>query len=154
MIFVTVGTTEFDDLVAAADQLAACCDEEMVIQIGHGHVEPRHARWFRFAPALAPYYAAASLVISHGGFGTVTEVLRRGLRLVGVSNPDRFDRHQDQILRAFEEAGYLVWCRDLASLPAAVEQARQARLTPYRPPVSHIHEVALAFLQDVERRKA
>lgn len=150
MIFVTVGTTDFDQLVEAADRLAATMDEEVVIQIGHGHYEPQHAAWFRFAESLAPYYDQASLVIGHGGFGTVTEVLRRGLRLVGVSNPDRYDRHQDQILRAFEEAGYLVWCRDVAELPAAVALARSRELTPYEPPASRIHEVIRDFLAKLD----
>ncbi len=149
MIFVTVGTTEFDQLVEAADRLAATIAEEMVIQIGRGHYEPRHAAWLRFAESLAPYYDRASLVIGHGGFGTVTEVLRRGLRFVGVSNPDRYDKHQDQILQAFAEAGHLVWCRNLAELPAAVEQARHATLVPYQPPESRIHEVVRAFLEQI-----
>lgn len=153
MIFVTVGTTDFDRLVEAADRLAAASDEEVVIQIGHGRYEPQHARWFRFAESLAPYYEQASLVIAHGGFGTVTEVLRCGLPLVGVSNPDRYDRHQDQILQAFEEAGHLVWCRDLVDLPAAVERARSAALVPYRPPESHIHQVVQAFLEQTAQRK-
>lgn len=146
MIFVTVGTTEFDSLVAAADRLAATIEEEVVVQIGHGAVEPQHARWFRFAASLAPYYAGADLVITHGGLGTLTEVLGRGMRTVGVSNPDRYDRHQDQILRAFEEAGHLIWCRNLEALPAAVRQAREAGFVPYHPPPSHIHRVIAAFL--------
>jgi UDP-N-acetylglucosamine transferase subunit ALG13 len=149
MIFVTVGTTEFDTLVAAADRLAATLEEEVVVQIGHGTVEPQQARWFRFAPSLAPYYEAADLVITHGGLGTLTEVLGHGLRTVGVSNPDRFDRHQDQILRAFEEAGHLIWCRDLAELPGAVERAQVATFVPYRSPESHIHVVVQRFLADI-----
>lgn len=153
MIFVTVGTTEFDTLVTAADRLAATIEEEIVIQIGHGRVEPRHASWFRFAPSLDEYYAAATLVITHGGLGTLTEVLRRGLRTVGVSNPDRYDRHQDQILRAFEEAGHLVWCRDLADLATAVVTAGRASFVPYQPPESHIHSVITAFLLDCQQQK-
>ena len=154
MIFVTVGTTDFDALVAAADALAASTDEPIIIQIGHGEVEPRHARWLRFAPSLDPYYEQADVVVTHGGLGTVTEVLRRGLRMVGVSNPDRFDRHQDQILQAFEQAGHLVWCRDLAELPAAIEQARQAHFVPYQPPPSHIHRIIDRFLSDLAQREA
>lgn len=146
MIFVTVGTTDFDDLVRAADQLASTLEEYVVMQIGHGQVVPLRARWFRFAPSLDEYYEAADLVITHGGFGTVTEVLSRGLRVVGVSNPDRFDRHQDQILQAFEEAGYLVWCRDLADLGASVERARTAQFVRYQPPPSRIAETIRAFL--------
>ncbi|HNS01114.1 MAG TPA: PssE/Cps14G family polysaccharide biosynthesis glycosyltransferase [Anaerolineae bacterium] len=149
MIFITVGTTDFDALVAAADHLAATTDETVIIQIGHGQVEPQHAQWLRFAPSLDSYYAQADLVVTHGGLGTVTEVLGRGLRLVGVSNPDRFDRHQDQILQAFEEAGHLVWCRDLADLPAAIERARRSQFTPYQPPLSHIHQVIDRFLRDL-----
>jgi beta-1,4-N-acetylglucosaminyltransferase len=150
MIFVTVGTTEFDTLVAAADQLAAVIEDEVVIQIGRGSIEPRQARYFRFAPSLDPYYAAADLVITHGGLGTLTEVLQRGLRTVGVSNPDRFDRHQDQILQALEEAGHIVWCRELADLQAAVTLARTGSFVPYVPPPSNIHRVVTAFLHDVK----
>lgn len=150
MLFITVGTTDFDALVQAGDALAAHTDEPVVIQIGHGNAEPQHAEWLRFAPSLEPYYAQAEVVITHGGLGTLTELLHRGQRVVGVSNPDRFDRHQDQILQAFEQAGHLVWCRDLAALPAAVEQARCAVFVPYQPPESHIHEVIGAFLRRLD----
>lgn len=145
MIFVTVGTTEFDALVLAADQLAAA-GHEVVVQIGHGLAEPVHAEWFRFAPSLDACYDAADVVVTHGGLGTVTEVLQQRLPLVGVSNPDRYDRHQDQILQAMETAGHLVWCRDLADLPQAIEQARQRQFAPYQPPASRIGVVIREFL--------
>ena len=145
MIFVTVGTTEFDALVQAADQIAAT-GTDVVIQIGNGLVEPVHAQWFRFAPSLDAYYADADVVVTHGGLGTVSEVLQRGLPLVGVSNPDRYDRHQDQILQAMESAGHLVWCRDLAGLPEAVQRAASRSLVPYQPPPSRIGAVIREFL--------
>lgn len=148
MIFVTVGTTEFDALVQAADQLAAA-GQDVTIQIGKGLVEPVHAMWFRFAPSLDPYYDAADVVVTHGGLGTVSEVLQRRVPLVGVSNPDRYDRHQDQILQAMETAGHLVWCRDLADLPQAIQQARHRELVPYVQPVSRIGAVIREFLATV-----
>jgi len=154
MIFVTVGTTEFDDLVRAADRLAARLDEEVVMQIGRGQVEPIHARWFRLEPNLDAYYDAASLVIAHGGLGTVTEVARRGLPLVGISNPDRYDRHQDQILQALEELGHLIWCRDLAELPQAVALARQTHFRPYQPPPCTIHQVIASYLAALPPRRS
>jgi beta-1,4-N-acetylglucosaminyltransferase len=149
MIFVTVGTTDFDALVSAADQLAASIDEEVVIQIGQGKVEPSFAHWFRLAPSLEEYYRSAGLIITHGGLGTVTEVVRLGVPVVGVSNPDRYDQHQDQILQKLEEAGHLVWCRTLVDLPEAVMQARQTTFAPYQPPESRIHEVIQDFLHDL-----
>lgn len=145
MIFVTVGTTEFDDLVRAADRLAAA-GQEVVIQIGRGLVEPVHAQWFRFAPSLDSYFEAADVVVTHGGLGTVTEVLHRRIPLVGVSNHDRYDRHQDQILQAMEAAGHLLWCRDLVELPQAIEQAGAREFVAYQPPPSRIGKVIREFL--------
>ena len=152
MIFVTVGTTEFDALVQAADQLAAA-GHDVMIQIGKGLIEPVHAQWFRFAPSLDACYDAADVVVTHGGLGTVSEVLQRRVPLVGVSNPDRYDRHQDQILQAMETAGHLVWCRDLADLPQAIEQAGQREFAPYQPPASRIGAVIREFLAATAPRR-
>src|SRR5512137_1448858 len=116
MIFVTVGTTDFDALSTHMDELAPTLNEEVVIQTGRGTYAPRHARHFRFAPSLDDYYRQARLVVSHGGLGTLVEVLRLGKPLIGVSNPDRFDLHQNDLLGELEQGGYLLWCRDLASL--------------------------------------
>ncbi len=98
MVFVTVGTTEFDALVQAMDAWAADHDEPVIVQIGRGTYVPRHAEHFRFAPTLAPYYERADLVVAHGGLGTTMEVLHLRKRLVSVSNPDRYDRHQEDLL--------------------------------------------------------
>ena len=98
MIFVTVGTTDFDDLVRALDERAGELDDELVIQYGHGKYVPRNCEAFRFASSLDPYYEKADIVVSHGGLCTVMEACRKGLKLVGMANPDRFDDHQADIL--------------------------------------------------------
>lgn len=148
MIFVTVGTTDFDLLVAAIDRLAPSLDEAVVAQIGHGRYEPRQiTEWFRFAPDLASYYDRARLVVSHGGLATIMEVLRRGGRLVGVSNPDRYDRHQEDLLSYLDEGGYLVWCRTLDALDQAIADAGRRSFLPYEPPPCTIHEVIGEFLR-------
>lgn len=147
MIFVTVGTTDFDALVERVDQLAPGLDRPVAMQIGTGHYQPLNAReFFRFAPSLEPYFERAALVISHGGLGTLVEVLRRGLRLVGVSNPERYDRHQDDLLSYLEEQGHLLWCRDLAHLDSDLRRAERMLFRPYPDPPCEIHEVINAFL--------
>ena len=148
MILVTVGTTDFDALIEAIDRLAPTLGEEVVAQIGQGAYEPRQvAEWFRLAPTLAPYYVRARLVVSHGGLATLMEVLRRGGRLVGVSNPDRYDRHQEELLSYLDEAGHLIWCRDLGQLAAAIAEASRRTFVPYEPPPCTIHQVIREYLQ-------
>ncbi len=146
MIFCTVGTTEFDDLVRTLDALAPTLDDKVVFQIGQGGYEPRHGSWFRFQPDLSPYIQAASLVIAHGGFGTTVEVLYAGKPLISVPNPDRFDKHQEQIIRHFAAEGYLIPCFDLAQLAQAIERARTESLRPYQPPHTTLHQEIRAFL--------
>jgi UDP-N-acetylglucosamine transferase subunit ALG13 len=147
-VLVTVGTTDFDALIQAVDALAPSLQVQGTMQIGHGQYIPVNMPYFRFAPSLAPYYEQASLVIAHGGLGTTMEVLRRGLPLVSVGNPDRYDNHQEDLLSTMAEEGYLVWCRRLDELKQAIETAQTASPRRYQPPECEIHLVINKFLGD------
>jgi UDP-N-acetylglucosamine transferase subunit ALG13 len=150
MIFVAVGTTDFSTLVEAMDNLIpTLAGEEVVMQIGKSQYEPRYCDFFRFAPSLDPYYERASLIVSHGGLGIVTEVMNRQLPLVAVEDVNQPDRHQAELLSVWHDMHHLVWCRDLAQLGAAVEQAKTT-LIPYAPPECHIHTVIAEFLEGVD----
>ncbi len=153
MIFCTVGTTDFDPLVQTLDELAPQLHEPVVFQIGEGQYEPQHGRWFRFAPSIASYLQDASLIVSHGGFGTLIEVLALGKPLVSVPNPDRYDRHQEEILRHFAAEGYLVACFQLDQLASAIHKAQNTQLRPYQAPETTMHEEIRAFLQQIAARK-
>jgi UDP-N-acetylglucosamine transferase subunit ALG13 len=145
-VFVAVGTTEFDALVEAIDRLAPTLGAEVTVQIGHGRYEPRNCRYFRLAPSLEPYYEWADVVVAHGGFGITMEVLRKGKKLISLSNPDRYDEHQSDLLGTLEAEGYLAWCRDLAQLPALLSRIQEMQFKPYVPPECHIHTVIADFL--------
>ena len=149
MIFVTVGSTDFDALVRAMDDLAPRLGEPVVMQIGLGEYEPQNAEFFRFAPTLDDHYAQASLVVAHGGLGTIVEALELGKKLVCVVNPTTYDRHQEHLLRLFSEQNNLLWCKDLAHLEESIRQARAADFAPYQPPECRIHEAIDQYLSRV-----
>jgi beta-1,4-N-acetylglucosaminyltransferase len=146
MIFVTVGTTDFDGLVRAADMLARDASERFVVQYGAGTYVPENCESFRFARSLHAYLSDADLVVSHGGLGTVVEVLLQGTPLVAVANPDRFDDHQEEILAEFAKKDHLVWCRDLGDLATAIVEAQTRVLSPYSSPSCWIAERVRDFL--------
>lgn len=96
MIFVTVGSTYFDELIETVDSLAAAgffSDESVVCQIGRGNYVPSNVEHFRYARSLDQYFDRSKLVITHGG-ATVLELYRRGLPLIAVPNPHVADNHQ------------------------------------------------------------
>jgi len=146
MIFVAVGTTDFDALIQAMDHLSLSLSEEVVMQIGRSKYMPRYCEYFRFVPSLTPYYERASLVVSHGGLGIVTEVLKYGRPLVAVEEPNQPDRHQREILSLWEREGHLIWCKNLGKLPQAMERAKSQRLRPYVAPECRIHTIVAELL--------
>lgn len=146
MIFVTVGSTDFDALTTRVDELAPHLGTDIVMQIGLGEYIPRNAQSFRFAPSLDDYYDQADIVVGHGGLGTIVEALERGKKLICVVNPATYDRHQEHLLQMFASQNFLIWCKDLQELGEAIRQAREAELSPYQPPQCHMHEVIAEYL--------
>jgi beta-1,4-N-acetylglucosaminyltransferase len=152
MIFVTVGTTEFDELIRQMDELAPRLDEPVICQIGRGTFLPRRCEHFRYAPSLERYLQQARVVVGHGGLGTIMAAVRLGKPFVGISNRGRPDQHQDQILSSFESRRYAIWCKALDDLADCIQEAGRAKLTPYVEPPCHIPEVIGQFLRGSSTR--
>ena len=129
MIFVTVGTTYFDELIMEVDRLieAGVIAEEALAQIGSGSYLPKHMRWVRYLPELRCYYEAARLVICHGGVGTVFEMLAIGRPFIAVANRSLVDDHQADLLRALAAREWCVCCYEVSRLAETIEQFRSSR---------------------------
>lgn len=127
MIFVTVGTTlTFDGLVQAIDALVEHGEisEQVVCQIGNGDYVPQHCEHFRFVRNPDDYIERASLIIGHGGTGTVTGLLASGKPFIAVANPLGAGNHQAQFLERLNQLASFLWTDDLARLPDLIRQAR------------------------------
>lgn len=152
MIFVAVGTTDFNALIEAMDRLSLELSEKVVMQTGRSRYQPQHCEHFRFTPSLDPYYEQASLVVSHGGLGIITEVMNRGLPLVAVEDVDQPGRHQQQLLEVWSQANHLVWCRAIEQLPEAIKQAKQG-LVPYQKPDCSINLILADYITSLNIKK-
>jgi hypothetical protein len=71
--------------------------------------------------------------------------------LVSVSNEDRYDKHQDELLAALAEEGYLYWCRRLDQLAQAIAEAQAKPMRRYTTPACRIHLVIEEYLQAAVR---
>lgn len=142
-IFVTVGNGKFDPLVRKLDMLKKERKilSEISIQLGHGEYKPASCNWFTFEPHLEKYYAAADLIISHGGPGTVFEILRLKKKLIALPNRDRTDpRHQVEYLEAMaKETNALLYCEDVEKIEEAIKKAEAQDFGSYQPPACSIH---------------
>lgn len=119
-IFVTVGTTRFDKLVAsvtskiALEWMEAQGFSSLTIQYGRGE-KPESPQNFTsikiqsydFRPSLKTDMEQADLILSHAGAGTVMEVLRMKKKMIVVINTDLMDNHQTELAGAMADRGHL-----------------------------------------------
>ena len=156
-VFVTVGNGNFDPLIKEIDKLKAegQLPGKVIIQIGHGKYEPKHCEFFKFAPTLQPYYLKATLVISHGGPGTVFEILRKKLPLIALANRDRTDpMHQVEFLEAISaESNGLIYCPSIQKLAEKIESAKGHDFIPYQRPDCTMHELVNDFLDKIDAKE-
>jgi len=133
-VFVTVGSTKFDDLIAAVlcerffDALKSQEFTRLIVQCGNSELHRNHllpsdlenkTQWswndgsllievWRFQPSLEDVFKIADVVISHSGSGTILDVLRLPKPLIVVPNDTLLDNHQAELALALSEKGHLV----------------------------------------------
>lgn len=133
-VFVTVGSTNFDSLVATVNTpivhagLWQLGYKKMIVQYGSGRVvptaptkqsvatfdtagiglQPLSLHKFKFKDTLSDQFNSSSLIIGHGGAGTCLEALtptgRR--KLIIVINESLSDNHQEEFASCLFQNGH------------------------------------------------
>jgi beta-1,4-N-acetylglucosaminyltransferase len=127
-IFVTVGTTKFDELVLAVTTPKAIQwmkdhgYTSLTIQFGRGTkptvFEKENTnddftiKVYDFQSSLEEDMKNADLILSHAGAGTVMEALRMKKKLVVVINTKLMDNHQMELANAMAGRQYLYMISD------------------------------------------
>ena len=124
MIFVTVGTTHFDTLIKAVDELAESGEiaGRVVCQIGAGKYIPQHTEHFAFQPSIDAWIDDADLVVCHGG-ATVMSLLQRSKRFVAIANTALAGDHQTTFLSRLAQSVAFPWARDVETLGTLINDA-------------------------------
>ncbi|KAI0232981.1 N-acetylglucosaminyldiphosphodolichol N-acetylglucosaminyltransferase [Lamellibrachia satsuma] len=142
-VFVTVGTTSFDQLIQTVSndtvlqvlqKLGYC---HMVLQIGRGSYEPTpqntdsfKLEYFKFKDSIAEDIRCADLIISHAGAGSCLEVLGANKPLVVVINEELMNNHQVELADQLSSDGHLFYCT-CSELPQLLESVELSHLKPF-----------------------
>ncbi|XP_057707074.1 UDP-N-acetylglucosamine transferase subunit ALG13 homolog isoform X1 [Corythoichthys intestinalis] len=141
-VFVTVGTTSFDDLIEeitsdeAVQALKHRGYERLVLQVGRGSVLPDPENFphvslevFRFKPSILTDVERADLIISHAGAGSCLEALGAGKSLLVVVNDKLMDNHQLELARQLHKDSHLLYC----TCPTLTKTLRSMDLSVLKP---------------------
>ena len=159
-IFASVGThpQQFNRLVKALDRLAKN-DKSLRIfaQTGNSDFAPSfpHEK-FLSGTEYEKKFRDASIIVSHGGAGTIISALQLEKRLVIVPRLKKFGEHtndhQLDLARALEKQGKAIAVENISGLAGAIEKARH-----FRPDFSSSREKLIirigAFLESAEKRE-
>lgn len=115
-ILVTVGTSAFDNLMEAVDTQLCNSHYDITCQLASGLYVPQHFSHFRFSTEFKHYYQSADVIITHGGAGTVFELLECKKKILVVPNQTRRDKHQGDLARYVEQQQLGGVCWDLSML--------------------------------------
>lgn len=144
-IFVTVGTTEFDELIRVSTESSTLellsskfgC-RSLLLQIGRGAYEPEKKSsaptvdYYRFKSSIREDLVEADLVISHAGAGTCLETLELQKPLIVVVNETLHDNHQFELARQLFQDGYLFYCTP-QTLQSTLKEIDLSHLKPWKP---------------------
>lgn len=120
-VLVTVGTTEFEDLIKFVDTesfmtlVKSLNYHTIICQIGRGKYVPKLSN-FRSVPSLIPFIQDSDLIISHGGAGTILECLRLHKKLIIVTNSSLMNNHQSELALELKSRGCALLCESPSDL--------------------------------------
>jgi len=120
-ILVTVGTSAFDSLIKAVDEQLKPTDYQVICQIADGSYKPDKHNYLSFSDNFEDLIDSVDIVITHGGAGTIFNLLERGKKLLVVPNLERIDKHQMDLGNFIEINDYGVICTDLKQLLSQLE---------------------------------
>jgi len=143
---VTVGTTEFRDLIKNIQNqkfinlLINLGIEKLYVQYGTGtppNIDDDCGLEldffpYRHGPEWKKLTQAAELTVSHAGAGSCLEALEHGRKLLVVINESLMDNHQEELARALKEKHYLEYCLP-ENITDGVKSLQEMKLMPFPP---------------------
>jgi beta-1,4-N-acetylglucosaminyltransferase len=148
VIFVTVGTQYFDELIDEVDRLAGlgAFGQPVLAQIGLSQRKPKNIKYVAFDRNMLETAKTADLVITHAGTGSLCEFIALGRPFIAVVNDTKAGNHQMEFLEQLSSLYDFCWICSPRDLEKALRHARPA--TPLsRTAESMLAEDIRAFLK-------
>jgi len=158
-VFVTVGSTKYEELIRAIDDVALIEKMKKMgftgihIQTGRGEYVPvniKHSKDFEvvvydFNQDIKEEVENCSLVIGHGGIGTIFEVLGLKKKLLVVPNLTLMNNHQVEIAEELHSKDHLDYT-DTEHISEALDKIDFTRVKDFPETETGVFKVALSSL--------
>lgn len=130
LILVTLGTNDksFVRLIKKIEELkiSGIITEDVIVQAGFTKYESEHLKIFDLIPIdeFNKLLSECSILITHGGVGTITAGLNNGKKVIAVPRLEKYKEHvndhQMQIIENFANSGFILASYDVEDLEQAL----------------------------------
>ncbi len=157
MILVVLGTQDksFTRLLEAVDREIekGTIREKVIVQAGQTKYESSNMEIFDFLPApeFDKLMDKASLVITHGGAGTILTAIKKGKKIIAAARLEKYKEHhndhQKQIIHEFASKGYLLELRDFQKLGTMIQKCKNFKLKKFESNTPHMIQILEQYIE-------
>ena len=106
-VFITIGTTPFDELIKLCDKNIDLNSFQVLAQISDkAKYRPKNIEFIEFTNKIMTLYNKADIIISHAGAGSIYNLLELQKKSIFVPNFIMKDGHQNDICKFIENNNY------------------------------------------------
>lgn len=163
MIFVILGTQDiqFNRLLIELDRLVGegVIREEVFAQTGYSTYVPQHFMFQDFITmeTFEAYIEKASVVISHGGAGSLIASVKSGKKVIGIPRRKKYGEHvndhQVELIEQFTSHRYILAVMEMDGLKEALEKIEDFIPENYQSGNAEILHVLEVFLEKQDKRR-
>jgi UDP-N-acetylglucosamine transferase subunit ALG13 len=141
LIFVVLGTHElpFTRLLREVEKqiISGNIKEEVIVQQGHTPYESPHMNMMTFTSyeEMERLYREASMIITHGGTGSITTGAKMGKKMIAAPRLMKYGEHNDdhqlEIVQQFEKTGHILAWYENEDFSEVLKKAKQFEPVPF-----------------------
>ena len=150
-IFITVGTTPFDELIQACDEKLDPQKYAVKAQISDtAKYIPKSFESFAYDPDIQVHYEWADVIISHAGAGTFYQLMEMGKKVIFVPNQTLKDSHQNDICTYALKHNYAFVLNDVTALEMFLAKIQDHHFIPYEKDTDEISQTIYHIIRGQE----
>ena len=157
MIFVMLGTQN-NSFIRLLEQVEKCIEngtitEKVIVQSGYTKYKSDKMKVFDLIPRdeLEKYQNEASLIITHGGVGSIVSSIKKGKKVIAVPRLHKYEEHvndhQKDIVELFNKKKYIIGINDVNELEQAIKEAKKFKPEKYISDNSKLINIVDKFIE-------
>lgn len=160
MILVVLGTQdkEFPRLLKAVEKEIenGTIKEKVVVQAGQTKYESDKMEIFDLLPApeFNKLMDEASLIITHGGAGTILNAIKKGKKVIAAARLAKYmehhNDHQKQIIGEFVKQGYILEVKDFNKLGKIIEESKKFKAKKFNSNTDNMINMLNSYIKDTD----